>query len=227
MIVSETKPMEEIVELLEGYKKVFIVGCGDCASACRVGGIEDLPPIAEKLEEHGFEVTGWIVPAQSCMQPKTKLELKSVSHLIEESDIIISFSCGAGTQTLCSILAGKIVVPGTNTIFLATTKRAGDFVQQCSMCGDCVLGITGGLCPQTLCAKSLMNGPCSGSVDGKCETYREQDCVWHKIYETLKQRGKLENFQTKIYMKDFSRLRNQAVKKVVPKKINISSGGKK
>jgi hypothetical protein len=220
MIVSEPKPINEILILLKDKKKLFLIGCGDCATSCRVGGLEDLPKIAEQLESHGKEVLGWLVPLQSCMQGKVKMELKSVASLIKKSDAILSFSCGAGTQTLVKLFPEKIVYPAVNTVFLATTVRAGHFLQQCSMCGDCVLGITGGLCPQTLCAKSLMNGPCSGSVDGKCETFKDRDCVWHTIYNNLKARGELENFQVSLPMKDFSRLSSQAEKKVDPLRLN-------
>ncbi|MEI6079524.1 MAG: methylenetetrahydrofolate reductase C-terminal domain-containing protein [bacterium] len=219
--------MDEMLLLLQGKKKIFLIGCGDCATACRVGGLEDLPKVAETLEAAGKEVLGWFVPFQGCMQSKVKIELKAVKDLIEKSDAILSFSCGAGTQTLAKLYPEKIIYPAVNTVFLATTIRAGHFLQQCSMCGDCVLGVTGGLCPQTLCAKSLMNGPCSGSVDGKCETYRDRDCVWHTIYNNLKARGELENFQVSLPMKDFSRINNQAEKKVDPLRLNNSGGKKK
>lgn len=227
MIVSEYKPVEEMLALLGNKKKIFLIGCGDCATACRVGGLEDLPKIAEKLQEYGKEIIGWFVPFQGCMQAKVKIELKAVKNLIDESEAIISFSCGAGTQTLVKLFPEKIIYPGVNTAFLATTVRAGHFLQQCSMCGDCVLGVTGGLCPQTLCAKSLMNGPCSGSVNGKCETYKDRECVWHEIYNNLKARGELESFQINLPMKDFSRVNNQAEKKVNPLRLNDTGGTKK
>ncbi len=229
MIISEQKPVEEVLELLKHNKKVFLIGCGDCSAACRSGGLEDLPLYAEKLEAAGVCVVGWFVPQQTCMMLRTKQELKAVEKLIDEADLVISFACGAGTQTLSQLMPGKITIPGVNTIFLGSTLRAGQFLQHCSMCGDCVLGVTGGLCPQTLCAKSLMNGPCSGSIDGKCETYRDKDCVWHNIYHNLKQRGELEHFQIKLPMKDFSKVNIQSARTVQP--INIKNkrrgGGEK
>ena len=225
MIVSEQKNIAEVLELLKNKKKVFLVGCGDCAAACRSGGLEDLPLYAEKLEAAGISVLGWFVPLQTCMAPKVRLELKEVETLIKEADAVLSFSCGAGTQTLSQLLVDATVLPAVNTVFLAGTLRAGHFQQLCSMCGDCVLGVTGGLCPQTLCAKSLMNGPCSGSINGKCETYNEQNCVWHDIYNKLKSSGELESFQTRLPMKDFSKLSVQSERKVEPVKKN--NGGKK
>jgi ferredoxin len=226
MIVSEQKPIKELMELLKKSRKVFLVGCGDCAAACRSGGLEDLPLFAEKLEAEGISVAGWFVPQQTCMAPRTKIELREVETLIEGVDAVLSFSCGAGTQTLSNILPNKLIFPAVNTVFLASTLRAGHFLQHCSMCGDCVLGVTGGLCPQTLCAKSLMNGPCSGSIDGKCETYRDRDCVWHNIYNTIKERGELDSFQIRLPMKDFSKLNTQSEKMVQPMRTK-KGGGKK
>jgi ferredoxin len=219
MIVSDLKLKEELFELISDKKKVFLVGCSDCAAACRVGGIEDLKKHVKDLEKLGLKVTGILEPFQACAKQKLKIELKSVKNLIDRADIVLSYSCGAGTQTLDQLLNGKKVIPAVNTLFLAQTERAGTFNQLCSMCGDCVLGITGGICPQTLCAKGLMNGPCSGSFDGKCETFKERDCVWYTIYKRLKERGELDKFQTRLPMKDFSKTVSQGDRKVLPLKI--------
>lgn len=219
MIVSELKLKDEVLELVGDKKKVFLIGCSDCAAACRVGGTEDLKSHKIDLEKLGLEVVGILEPFQACTKPKLKIELKKVKDLIDKADIILSYSCGAGTQTLDQLLNGKKVIPAVNTLFLAQTERAGNFNQLCSMCGDCVLGITGGLCPQTLCVKGLMNGPCSGSFDGKCETFKERDCIWYTIYERLKERGELDKFQTRLPMKDFSKTVSQGDRKVDPLKI--------
>ena len=219
MITSETKNISEILQLLSSYKKILLVGCGECATICRVGGISDLPVLAKTLEANGKIITGWFVPKQSCQLLKTKLELKSISKLISESDAILSMSCGSGAQTLVEILPDLPILPGSNTMFLSSQERVGDFHMQCSMCGDCILGITGGICPQSKCAKSLMNGPCSGSVDGKCETYRERDCAWHLIYNRLKKFNKLNDFQVQLPFKNHLTRYNKVAIKVEPKNI--------
>ncbi len=56
----------------------------------------------------------------------------------------------------------------------------------CQHCGDCTLGETAFLCPQSGCAKGLLNGPCGGSRDGWCEVFPgERRCVYVRVYERL------------------------------------------
>ena len=38
MTITEQKPFEEILALLEPFTRVFIVGCGECATLCQTGG---------------------------------------------------------------------------------------------------------------------------------------------------------------------------------------------
>jgi hypothetical protein len=84
-----------------------------------------------------------------------------------------------------------------NTLFIGETSAAGLWQERCQGCGDCVLGITGGLCPVTRCAKGLLNGPCGGSQGGKCEVSAtlkcDVPCVWAMIYDRLSQLGNLQS----------------------------------
>ena len=59
--ITEQKPIEEIKEILEKDEKVYIVGCGTCATMCHTGGKEEVLEMKEKLQEAGKEVTGWMV----------------------------------------------------------------------------------------------------------------------------------------------------------------------
>lgn len=51
----------------------------------------------------------------------------------------------------------------------------------CHACGQCVLSQTGLICPMS-CPKGLRNGPCGGTLDGKCEVYPDKLCVWCRIH---------------------------------------------
>ena len=50
----------------------------------------------------------------------------------------------------------------------------------CKHCGQCVLSHTALICPMN-CPKGLRNGPCGGTLNGKCEVLPEKDCVWMAI----------------------------------------------
>ncbi len=64
----------------------------------------------------------------------------------------------------------------------------------CQNCGDCTLAQFGYRCPQSGCAKYLLNGPCGGSVDGWCEVYPGQKrCHYVLTYERLKSRGNADD----------------------------------
>ncbi len=101
-----------------------------------------------------------------------------------------------------------LVYPGNDTLFIGEiTKiglKGGSFERMCSSCGECVLAHTAGICPVTRCAKGLVNGPCGGSKNGKCETDKDQDCVWLAIYDRLKENGQLEKMRKKYSPKNYS-----------------------
>jgi len=42
------------------------------------------------------------------------------------------------------------------------------------------------------CPKQMLNGPCGGVEDGKCEIGGE--CTWVKAFNTLKKTGKLKEY---------------------------------
>jgi hypothetical protein len=60
------------------------------------------------------------------------------------------------------------------------------------MCGECIQDSFAGFCPVSRCPKSMLNGPCGGSNNGKCEVNKEMDCVWILIINQLKKKGKTD-----------------------------------
>jgi hypothetical protein len=81
------------------------------------------------------------------------------------------------------------VLPALNTICGAVMDAKGDFYEKCSMCGECILAVTGGICPVTICPKGLLNGPCGGMDKGKCEVDKEKDCAWVLIYKEFEKKA--------------------------------------
>ncbi|MFX1395957.1 MAG: methylenetetrahydrofolate reductase C-terminal domain-containing protein [Promethearchaeota archaeon] len=196
-IITTKKPFEEVLDALRDAKKLTIVSCGSCAAMCQTGGTEGAQEMAEKLKEKGFEITTVIVPEEVCDNRVMMKDFRKLDEDLKNTDAILTLSCGLGVASIMAVLAKKHpnipVFIGTNTEFMGMTERIGRFYMRCRGCGNCLLNETGGICPITTCAKSLMNGPCGGMVKGKCEVGNyERDCGWILIYERLKELGRLD-----------------------------------
>ena len=193
MIVAESKPFEEINELVKKSHKVAVIGCGDCVTVCHSGGqkqVEELSlklRIAAKRDGRKLEVREDTVLRQ-CEQEY----VEPINEYIKDCDMVISIACGIGVQTLVEKFASARVSPGLNTTFMGAPVKPGVFLERCAGCGDCVLDETGGFCPVSRCSKSLMNGPCGGSMGGKCEVAQDIPCVWQQIYDQLDRQGRID-----------------------------------
>jgi len=209
MIITKQKSKADILESLGKAKKVFLTGCSLCATVCKTGGEDQLKEFIAILEEEGKTITGWAVPEQACNFLEIKRLYRQKKAEIDSADAILSFSCGSGLQTLTGLLETKEVLPGNDTLFQGEitelSLKKSQFDQKCSLCGECMLAITGGICPITRCAKGLVNGPCGGVKNGKCEIDSDLDCGWLAIYERLKELGKLSAIKKRRPPKDNSK----------------------
>lgn len=210
MVVSEKKPIEELLGYLKGAKKVVLVGCGDCATACKTGGEPEIAEMKETLAANGIEVTGSVIIPTACNLLLGKKELKAVKDALKEADAVVSMACGDGTQTIMKNVKKQNipVYPANDTLFIGEVERVGKFEEACKACGECELGWTGGICPVTMCAKGLVNGACGGAKNGKCEVSPDNDCAWVLIYERLKALGQLDNMKEVKAPKDYSKQLN-------------------
>lgn len=189
MIISQKKPIEEIMAMLADAKNIALVGCGSCATSCKTGGEPELLEMKEYLESQGKTVVDMIIPEESCQKLLVKKMIKPLKD--KEVDAILAMGCGDGAQTVAANI-NVPVYPANNTMFLGQIERIGVFNEACRMCGDCVIGQTGGICPITRCAKSLVNGPCGGQKNGKCEVNPENNCAWIEIYNKMVELGQVE-----------------------------------
>jgi ferredoxin len=204
MIVTEKKPLEQVIDSLKGYKNVFLVGCGECATTCKTGGKDELAQMQKELEKHGKVVTGTCIPDAPCVAAQIKAEFAKNMAALRVSEVILVLACGLGAQSVKeNDRLGLAVFPACNSMFGAVVDAKGNFYEKCSLCGECVLELTGGICPITLCSKSLLNGPCGGMNKGKCETDSEKDCAWVLIYKELQKKNKLSQLKKAQGPKDF------------------------
>jgi ferredoxin len=202
MIITKKKSDEDIDAMIEPFSKLFVVGCGTCATKCMTGGEEQVKELVVRL---GDRVIGSQIVEEPCDKRLNRRDLREYKAKIEEADAIVVMSCGVGVQAI-SDYADKVVLPATDTMFMGETERFGIFHNRCNACGDCILDETGGICPITRCAKGLLNGPCGGFVEGKCEVGGyEEDCAWTLIYERLRDQDRIELFTMFRPPRDFSK----------------------
>jgi len=216
MIVGEQKPLEEIKELIGDAEKVLVAGCGTCVAVCFAGGEREAEILASVLRL-AFQVDGNAKEVEEVtVQRQCEWEyVDPLAEQIAESDVVVSLACGIGVQTLVERFPDAWVVPGLNTTFLGMPQEQGTWVERCQACGNCILGLTGGICPIARCSKQLLNGPCGGSQDGKCEIDSELDCVWQLIYDRLSRMGKLDLMLKFQPAKDWSSSRDGGPRKIV------------
>ena len=203
MLISEQKPLQEILTYLDGEKSIFLVGCKGCAEGWGSGGEKQVAGMKNSLQEKGKTVTGSVVVDMLCDAALTKLKLRSYKKEIAAADSMLVLTDGAGVQTVAEVV-NKMVHPGCNTLSSGGAHAEWKEAERCLECGDCVLEFTGGLCPIARCSKHLLNGPCGGSQGGKCEVDPSIPCVWQQIVDHLAKLGRLDKLERLVTPKNWS-----------------------
>lgn len=209
MIVGEQKPLEEIWEMVRQHKNVTVFGCNTCVAVCHQGGNKEAEILTSLLRMKATQEEARIEFADSGIERQCEHEFfEKTQELIEKSEAVLSLACGIGVQFMATKYPSIPIYPALNTTFLGDVIKAGHFTEKCQACGDCVLGLTAGVCPVSRCAKRVLNGPCGGSSNGKCEISKEVDCAWQLIVDRLEAIGKLENYEKLSAIKDWSKDRS-------------------
>jgi len=200
--ITKQKPFEEIKQQLEGFDRVYIAGCGTCSTLTRTGGKEEVLEMRKRLQELGKLVTGWVVIPTACDE-MTEAAIKENNGAIQNAAGILVMACALGVHKLTTYI-DKPAIPALDTLFIGIEDAPGCFQEVCAQCGQCILGETAGICPLTACHKGLLNGPCGGTNNGKCEVDKEKDCAWVLIYQRLKEQGRLELMRKHHSPRDYS-----------------------
>jgi ferredoxin len=196
MIVAERKSIPEIVDMLQTHNRILVLGCGTCVTVCLAGGerevsiISSALRIAGKLKGLNFEIDELTIERQC-----DNVFIEQAADAIQKSDAVLSLGCGAGVQAIAERYATKPVYAGLNTKFLGILEERGIWAEKCAACGACVLHEYGGICPVTRCAKHMLNGPCGGSREDRCEIRPDRPCAWQLIYQRLKNIGQLDRLK--------------------------------
>lgn len=206
MIVAKPKEFEEIQGMIRDYSRILVAGCGTCVAVCLAGGEKEASILATRLQLLRRRDNGDFQAFSATVERQCDREfLRLFRDHIHKADAVVSLACGAGIQFLAEMYPDTPVFPGVDTSFIGVNVDAGVWSERCWSCNQCYLGITGGICPVTMCAKSLLNGPCGGPQNGKCETSPERDCAWVSIINRLEEQSRLDILTAMVPPRDNSK----------------------
>lgn len=222
MIKAKEKPLEEIIGMVQNFSKLLIAGCDGCVTVCEAGGLKEVQVLASALRlyftQAGKSAT---IDEISLTRQCNKEYLAELGDKIDDYEAVVSVACGCGVQFMVEMYHHKIIFPGVDTCFLGVTEDRGIYAERCQACGKCILADTGGICPIARCSKRMLNGPCGGSEDAKCEINKDLPCGWCLIYERLKTLGQLDRFERPVEPKDWVTSRDGGPRKIVREEIQI------
>jgi ferredoxin len=210
MIGTVKKPLEEVMGAIEAFEKIAVVGCDGCAKACATGGSAQVEEMVGELKARGKQVVFDVTPERTCYLNKSRDSFAPYRDDLAKTQALLVLGCGGAVQIIRELTEEYgITIPiktGLESVGHMDTRVFGELaIEQCRECGQCVLNETGGICPMTKCAKSLLNGPCGGSEGGKCEVDPERDCAWVLIYNRMKALGELDRLHVSMPPKDHSK----------------------
>lgn len=226
MIIAERKPFNEIAESIKDKKNILVLGCGGCVTICLAGGQKEAEILSSQLkilaQKEGRQQN---IETFTIERQCEKEFVNAIKEKVKDKDAILSMACGVGVQNVFEWL-NKETLPALNTAFYGFPEEQGIWKENCQGCGNCVLAKTGGICPIARCSKSLLNGPCGGSQNGKCEVSKEMDCGWQLICDRMKSLGRLELLDEIFPMKDWRTSRDGGVRKIVREEVRIAENTK-
>ncbi|MEW5783662.1 MAG: methylenetetrahydrofolate reductase C-terminal domain-containing protein [Bacillota bacterium] len=225
MIIADRKPLDQIKEMLAPYKRVCVLGCGTCVTVCMAGGQKEAEELAALIRIQRKQDQQDAVVEAFTIERQCEFEfIDQVLDRLKEFDVVLSLACGVGLQTMVEHVPDLLVLPGLNTKAMGYPVEQGVWVERCLGCGDCVLHLTQGICPITRCAKSLLNGPCGGSAEGKCEISKDTDCAWHLIHDRLVKLGRLSVLAEIQPPKDWSSSHHGGPRTIVREDVKLDRG---
>lgn len=225
MIKAQQKPLDEIRSMLgsaKDAKNILILGCGTCVTVCFAGGEKEVAIMASLLRMAEDVDSGDREFTEQTVKRQCEWEfIDAIKEQIDSADLVLSLACGVGVQAIAQRYPEKLVMPGVNTSFLGLALEQGVWNERCGACGDCVLHLTGGICPVVRCSKSILNGPCGGSVNGKCEISKDVECGWQLILDRLTTLGQESYLEEIAPPKDWRTSQSGGPRRIVREDLKI------
>jgi len=226
MIKANRKSLDEIYSFIESFEKILVLGCGGCSTVCHAGGEKEVGVLAQQLRLKAQKENRDMEFLENTVERQCEPEF--VDPVIEElGDVqaVVSTACGVGVNHMVDRGCKIPVFPGLDTTFMGATKEHGVWEERCAGCGQCILHLTGGICPIARCAKNILNGPCGGTNDGMCEISTEENpvpCVWAQIVERMEELGTIHRLNEVMPAKDWSTARDGGPRRRVRADLQIS-----
>lgn len=216
MITAERKPMDEIIECVKPYNRILLAGCNECVTVCAAGGRKEVGILSSALQMAFLQSGKTLEVKEITLERQCDPEyVEQLVPYIDQVDAVLSMACGCGVQEVARRFKDKPVFPAVNTRFMGASERQGVWAERCQGCGDCILGLTGGICPIARCSKRLFNGPCGGSTGGKCEISPDVDCAWQLIWDRMKALGVEDRYEEVMAAKDWRTSRDGGPRKII------------
>jgi len=216
MITATRKPIHEIMEYIRPHGRILVLGCNECVTVCAAGGRKEVGLLSSALQIACMQEGKLLDVKEMTLERQCDPEyVEELADIINQVDAVLSMACGCGVQEIARRFREKPVYPAVNTTFMGASERQGVWAERCQGCGDCVLGLTGGICPIARCSKRLLNGPCGGSSRGKCEINPDIDCAWQLIWDRLKALGQESRYEDITPAKDWRTSRDGGPRRII------------
>ncbi len=222
MIVAEKKPIEEIIDYVKDHQSILVLGCNECVTVCEAGGKKEVGLLASALRMHFLQQGREVNIGERTLERQCDQEyLEEIRDSLDHYEAVVSTACGVGVQFTAEKYPSQNVYPGVNTLFMGANEARGVWSERCQGCGQCVLAVSGGICPVSRCAKRIMNGPCGGSTAGRCEISKDVPCGWQLIIDRLKALGRMDEYEKISPIKNWSTDRAGGPRKVVREDLKL------
>ena len=114
MIVANRKSLEEILTMIQPYKKVILLGCNECVTVCAVGGEREVGVLASELRlwysKEGKEIE---IKEHTIERQCDHEYIDQIRPFVGDYEAIVSIACGAGISTWQRNTGQNLCFPGS------------------------------------------------------------------------------------------------------------------
>ena len=199
MLITQLKPKDDILPLAE--RNTIIINCEGCREVFFPE--DEAASLQKELTENGT-ISETVTTDYICNPENLLLQLNNRMEKVNAAETLLVFSCGVGVQTVAETFPEKKVFAACDTVPLPGDQGVTPLEYDCAQCGECHLNETGGICPITACSKSLVNGQCGGSKNGKCEVDSDMECGWERIYKRLENLNLLDAMDHPVKIRNYN-----------------------